>query len=250
MIAFHAGNGAPSVRHVLCHGAHCDDIEVGCGGTILKLLQQGHAPAVTWIVFTSDARRRAEALASARAILRDVGTKEIVIKKFRDGFLPYDGAAVKSFFEEIKQRTSPDLIFTHHREDRHQDHRLISELTWNTFRDNMILEYEIPKFDGDFGSPNLFVHLDDDICRRKVRNILDTFQSQRGKRWFTEEVLRSVLRLRGMESNAPVEYAEAFYCRKLVLDPGGPSPRGNGRSGAPKRRAGARGARRTPGRSA
>ena len=242
MIAFPSGDG---VRHVLCLGAHCDDIEVGCGGTILKLLQHGRAPAVTWIVFTSDARRRAEALASARAILRDVVRKEIVIKDFRDGFLPYAGEAVKSSFEEIKRRMSPDLVFTHHREDRHQDHRLISELTWNTFRDNVILEYEIPKFDGDFGSPNLFVHLDDEICRRKVRNLLDKFESQRGKRWFTEDLFRSVLRLRGMESNAPDDYAEAFYCRKLVLALGRPSPLGTGRSASIRRRA-----RRTVGRNA
>jgi LmbE family N-acetylglucosaminyl deacetylase len=234
MIALGPGTIAPSVRHVLCLGAHCDDIEVGCGGTILDLLRRRPAPAVTWIVFTSDARRRAEALASARKILRDVEKKEIVIKSFRDGFLPYTGDAVKRFFEDIKRRVTPDLIFTHHREDRHQDHRLISELTWNTFRDHWILEYEIPKFDGDFGSPNVFVHLDDATCRRKVRTILDTFTSQRGKRWFAEDVFRSVLRLRGLESNAPDAYAEAFYCRKLVLAQGGPSRR----------------VRRTPGRDA
>jgi LmbE family N-acetylglucosaminyl deacetylase len=210
---------------VLCLGAHCDDIEVGCGGTLFTLLEHRPAPAVTWIVFASDARRRREALASARRILRDVETKEIVVRDFRDGFLPYAGAAVKDFFEELKHRVAPDLVFTHHREDRHQDHRLISELTWNTFRDHWILEYEIPKFDGDFGTPNVFVHLDRATCRRKVRAVLDGFPSQRGKRWFAEEVLRSVLRLRGLESNAPHGYAEAFYCRKLVLALPGPAPR-------------------------
>ena len=204
-------------RRVLCLGAHCDDIEVGCGGTILELLRQNPPPAVTWIVFTSDARRRVEAQTSARALLRGAAKKKVVIKGFRDGFLPFRGDAVKRFFEEIKRPPSPDLIFTHHREDRHQDHRLISDLTWQTFRDHAILEYEVPKYDGDFGSPNLFVHLDDATCRRKVRHILDHFRSQRGKRWFSEELLRSVLRLRGLESNAPGDYAEAFYGRKLVL---------------------------------
>jgi LmbE family N-acetylglucosaminyl deacetylase len=212
------------VRSVLCLGAHCDDIEVGCGGTILELIRHEPALAVTWVVLTSDARRRAEGLAGAQAILGDIERKEIVIKDFRDGFLPYAGEAVKGFFEELKGRIAPDVIFTHHRDDRHQDHRLVSELTWNTFRDHWILEYEIPKFDGDFGTPNVFVHLDEAVCRRKARTILDTFASQRGKRWFDEEVLRAVLRLRGLESNAPHEYAEAFYCRKLVLAPGGASP--------------------------
>jgi LmbE family N-acetylglucosaminyl deacetylase len=204
-------------RHVLCLGAHCDDIEIGCGGTLLKILRRRGAPAVTWVVFASDARRRGEALASARTILRGVKKKTIVIKDFPDGFLPYAGGDVKMFFEELKRTVSPDLIFTHYREDLHQDHRLISDLTWNTFRDHWILEYEVPKFDGDFGAPNLFVHLDEDLCRRKVRHLLKAFGSQRGRRWFTEDLFRSVLRLRGMESNAPDSYAEAFYCRKLVL---------------------------------
>jgi LmbE family N-acetylglucosaminyl deacetylase len=223
VIALRPGTTAP-LRHVLCLGAHCDDIEVGCGGTILELLRRRPAPAVTWIVLTSDARRRAEALASARRMLRGVARKEIVISDFRDGFLPWGGDAVKRFFEEMKPRIAPDVIFTHHRDDRHQDHRLVSELTWNTFRDHWILEYEIPKFDGDFGAPNVFVHLDAAVSRRKVRAILRGFPSQRGKRWFDEEVLRAVLRLRGLESNAPDGYAEAFYCRKLVVAPGGSPP--------------------------
>jgi LmbE family N-acetylglucosaminyl deacetylase len=212
-----AGRRRPPVRHVLCLGAHCDDIEIGCGGTMLKLLEGAHPPAVTWVVLTSNARRRAEAVAGARAFLRGVKRKEIVVKEFQDGFLPYAGDSVKTFFEELKRTVSPDLVFTHFRQDLHQDHRLISELTWNTFRDHLILEYEVPKFDGDFGAPNLFVHLDERLCRQKLRTILGTYASQRGRRWFTEEVFRSVLRLRGMESNAPGGYAEAFYCRKLVL---------------------------------
>jgi LmbE family N-acetylglucosaminyl deacetylase len=217
MLTVWPGRGIPPVRHVLCLGAHCDDIEIGCGGTILKLLERDPPPAVTWVVLTSNAERRAEAVAGARAFLRRVKRKEVVIKDFRDGFLPYAGEAVKTFFEDLKRTVSPDLVFTHLRQDLHQDHRLISDLTWNTFRDHLILEYEVPKFDGDFGTPNLFVHLDERLCRRKIQIILAAFRSQRGRRWFTEEVFRSVLRLRGMESNAPGGYAEAFYCRKLVL---------------------------------
>ena len=217
MMVVWGGRAAPPARRILCLGAHCDDIEVGCGGTMLMLLERCPNVAVTWVVLTSDARRRAEALASARAVLRGVRKKQILVEGFQDAFLPYRGDAVKAFFEELKGRVSPDLIFTHHREDRHQDHRLVAELTWNTFRDHLILEYEVPKYDGDFGSPNVFVHLDQRTCRRKVRNILARFGSQRGRRWFTEDVFRAVLRLRGMESNAPDQYAEAFYCRKLVL---------------------------------
>ena len=150
-------------------------------------------------------------------MLRGAKRKNIVIQDFEDGFLPYDGGAVKRFFEELKGTVAPDLIFTHHRQDLHQDHRLISDLTWHTFRDHLILEYEVPKFDGDFGAPNVFVHLDERVCRRKIRILLDTFVGERRRRWFTEEVFRAVLRLRGVESNAPDGYAEAFYCRKLVL---------------------------------
>ena len=117
----------------------------------------------------------------------------------------------------MKRRCSPDLIFTHYREDRRQDHRLISDLTWNTFRDHLILEYEIPKYDGDLGSPNFFVHLDEDLCRRKVRCIIDSFQTQQNRQWFTEDTFRAIARLRGIECNAPEGFAEAFYGRKIGL---------------------------------
>jgi len=207
----------PPLRHVLCLGAHCDDLEIGCGGTVLALAGSPNPPAFTWVVFSSDAAREAEARSSAERFLRGAPSAQIIIKKFRDGFLPYDGAAVKEAFEELKGAGSPDLVVTHYRHDLHQDHRLISELTWNTYRDQLILEYEIPKYDGDLGAPNVFVPLDDPLCRRKIEMILAGFPSQAGKRWFSEDLFRSLLRLRGMESNAPSGHAEAFYCRKLVV---------------------------------
>jgi LmbE family N-acetylglucosaminyl deacetylase len=208
---------SPSIRHVLCLGAHCDDLEIGCGGTILKLTEGVEPPAVTWVVFTSDATREAEALRSAEALLRRASRSRIIIQKFRDGFLPYEGSVVKETFEELKNEVSPDLILTHYRHDAHQDHRVVSELTWNTFRDHLILEYEIPKYDGDFGAPNVFVPLDESVSRRKIDAIVTGFPSQLGKRWFAEETFRALLRLRGMECNAPSTYAEAFYCRKLAV---------------------------------
>ncbi|MGH7368463.1 MAG: PIG-L deacetylase family protein [Candidatus Rokuibacteriota bacterium] len=207
----------PRLGHVLCLGAHCDDIEIGCSGTIAKLADEHPGLTVTWLVFCSSDVRAGEARASAEAILAGVKTRNVQVKAFRDGFLPYQGAEVKEAFEALKQTVAPDLIFTHYRADLHQDHRLVSELTWNTFRDHLILEYEIPKFDGDLGSPNVFVHLDQALCRRKIDNLVRSFPSQADRRWFSEDTFRAILRLRGMESNAPDGYAEGFYSRKLIL---------------------------------
>jgi LmbE family N-acetylglucosaminyl deacetylase len=217
MLRFHFEHLAPPINHVLCLGAHCDDLEIGCGGTVLKLARGQNPPAFTWVVFTSDATREAEALQSARMALAKASSSRIIIKKFRDGFLPYEGSLVKETFEELKEFVSPDLVLTHSRDDLHQDHRLISELTWNTFRDHLILEYEIPKYDGDLGAPNIFVPLDESLCQEKIDTILTSFPSQAGKRWFSGDLFRSLLRLRGMECNAPSSYAEAFYCRKLTV---------------------------------
>ena len=207
----------PPVREVLCLGAHCDDLEIGCGGTVLTLAGIPDPPAFTWVVFTSDATREAEALRAAETFLAGARSTRIIIKKFRDAFLPFEGGLVKEVFEELKGLIAPDLVFTHYRSDLHQDHRLISELTWNTFRDHLILEYEVPKYDGDIGVPNFYVPLDASLCRRKLDGILAGFPSQRDKRWFSEDVFRSLLRLRGMECNAASGHAEAFYCRKLLV---------------------------------
>lgn len=202
---------------VLCLGAHSDDIEIGCGGTVLKFIEEHEDIVIHWVVFSSDKRRKKEAQDSARAFLNGVKSKKIVIKNFRDGFFPYNGQSIKIFFEELKRQVVPDIIFTHYRSDLHQDHRMISELAWNTFRDHLILEYEIPKYDGDLGCPNFFVHLNESMCDRKTEHILKYFGSQRGNQWFDRDTFRSLMRLRGIESNAPDKYAEAFYCRKLVL---------------------------------
>jgi LmbE family N-acetylglucosaminyl deacetylase len=169
------------------------------------------------VVFSAIGVRKAEAKRGAESF---VGTKRLVsaqFKDFRDGFMPFAGSDVKDTFEELKQTVSPDLIFTHNRQDAHQDHRLISELTWNTFRNHFILEYEIPKYDGDLGQPSVFVPLASEMCQTKVHYLMDSFQSQRNKGWFEENTFFSLMRLRGMECNAPTGYAEAFYCRKLVL---------------------------------
>ena len=152
-----------------------------------------------------------------RCLLGANNLKGPLLKTFPDGFMPFVGADVKMVFEELKKEVSPDLIFTHNRMDAHQDHRLIAELTWNTFRNHLILEYEIPKYDGDMGQPNVFVPLEMELAQKKVGYIMDTFHSQQSKPWFQADTFRSLLRLRGMECNAPSGNAEAFYCRKLVL---------------------------------
>jgi len=210
------GQGALTI---LCIGAHCDDIEIGCGGTLLHLLQNNPNHEVHWMICCSSEIRRKETLRSARNFLGERGLKErIRINEFRDGFLPYRGEAVKDCFEDIKTKVSPDLIFTHYRKDLHQDHRLVSELTLNTFRDHLILEYEIPKYDGDLGSPDSFVHLSQENAERKVRFLHEAYATQRTKAWFDEEIFRGLMRLRGMESASPTRYAEAFYSRKAVID--------------------------------
>jgi LmbE family N-acetylglucosaminyl deacetylase len=206
-----------SALRILCLGAHSDDIEIGCGGTILKLLEEHDRVDMYWVVFSAEFSRAQEARKSAGKFLANARQKEIVIKKFKDGFFPYTGCEIKEFFEEMKNKFTPDLVFSHCRHDLHQDHRLVNELTWNTFRDHLILEYEIIKYDGDIGNPNFFVHLDEDICQRKIKYILESFKSQDQKGWFTEDVFFSMLRLRGLESNSPHKYAEGFFCRKAVL---------------------------------
>jgi LmbE family N-acetylglucosaminyl deacetylase len=168
-------------------------------------------------VFSSSKDRTSEAMSSADILLETAKEKTVRIDNFRDSFFPYIGNEIKQSFEKIKQEYSPDIVFTHYRNDFHQDHRLIADLTWNTFRDHLILEYEIPKYDGDLGSPNFFVHLNESICHKKIEIILESFKSQNHNHWFSKETFLSMMTLRGIESNSPSKYAEGFYCRKLIF---------------------------------
>ena len=201
---------------ILLLGAHCDDIEIGCGGTVRLLTRQFPGAKFHWVVFSSNPARAKEANKSAIALLNEVNY-QIDILDFRNGFFPYIGAQIKEYFESLKKSVNPDLIFTHYRNDLHQDHRILSELAWNTFRDHLILEYEIPKFDGDLGQPNLFVSLSKEDVETKIKNILENFISQNDKQWFTADTFVSMLRIRGIEANSPSGYAEAFYARKICF---------------------------------
>jgi LmbE family N-acetylglucosaminyl deacetylase len=205
------------VKRVLCLGAHSDDIEIGCGGTVLRMIEQSKSIEFYWLVLSSNPRRAKEAERSANRFLAGARDKTVVVKSFRDGFLPYLGPPVKECFEELKKVFTPDVIFTHCRHDLHQDHRLVCELTWNTFRDHFILEYEVPKYDGDLRSPNFFVPLSDAQARKKVNNLIRYFTTQRNKRWFGEELFYGLMRLRSTETASPTRYSEAFYCRKALL---------------------------------
>ena len=217
MIGIDLGLNHEKPVKVLCLGAHCDDIEIGCGGTLLRIMQANPNISVKWVVLTSNKERESEALKSARLFLKNAAKHEISIKNFRDGFLPYTAVEVKDYFEEIKREFNPDIIFTHFRDDSHQDHRLINELTWSTFRNHLILEYEIPKYDGDLGHPNFFIPLSREDANEKIDLLLDNFQSQANKHWFDKETFLSIMRLRGMESPSESKYSEAFYIRKAVL---------------------------------
>jgi len=203
--------------NVLCLGAHSDDIEIGCGGTILRLLSEYENIEVLWVVFGANGVRIDEATRSANQFLANAKKKNIIVENFKDGFFPYVGQEIKAYFEKLKKEISPDFIFTHYRHDLHQDHRVISELTWNTFRNHLILEYEIMKYDGDIGNPNLFVNLDHLTCQKKIRQILESFKSQSNHQWFSEDAFMALLRLRGIECNAHDKYAEGFYCRKIAI---------------------------------
>ena len=204
-----------SQLRVLCIGAHPDDIEIGCGGSILRISKEFDTETY-WLVLSGNDIRKREAIQSAEKFLEKSKIMEIKSQNFKENFFPYIGNIIKAFFEELKD-ISPDIIFTHCRHDLHQDHRLISELTWNTFRDHLILEYEIPKYDGDFLTPNLYVNLSKEICEKKISLIISYFKSQVNKRWFDKETFWAILRLRGLESNSQTKYAEAFYSRKIRI---------------------------------
>jgi LmbE family N-acetylglucosaminyl deacetylase len=204
-------------KTVLCLGAHCDDIEIGCGGTLLRWIERNPDLTVWWVVVSSTPVRAEEATRCAERFLGGVKEKQIIVKPFRASFFPYEGEAIKEFFEELKGSVKPDVILTHYRHDLHQDHRVMCDLTWNTFRNHFILEYEIPKYDGDLGVPNMFVPLEERHYSQKIDHLLECFPSQSDKHWFSRETFMALMRLRGMESASPSAYAEAFYCRKACL---------------------------------
>jgi LmbE family N-acetylglucosaminyl deacetylase len=216
MLPLVMGRREAAPLRVLVLGAHSDDAEIGCGGTILQLMADGAIGSVCWVVLSGQGPRIEEARASAEALLEGVPDRDIRQPGFRDGFFPYDGADIKGFFEDLKG-FAPDLILTHQRHDLHQDHRITCELTWNTFRNHLILEYEVPKYDGDMGRPNLYVPIDEEIRRRKIEHLMAHFATQSSRHWFKEELFSGLLRLRGMECNSPTAHAEAFYSRKAVL---------------------------------
>ena len=201
---------------LLCLGAHADDIEIGCGGSILRLLAERPAE-VDWVVFSATPARAKEARRAAALFLRGATRSRVVLRRFRDGFFPADFRRIKEEFERLKRRVAPDVVFCPWREDAHQDHRTIAELVWNTFRDHLVLEYEIPKYDGDLGRPGFFVPVSEEIGRRKIVHLRQAFRSQANRRWFRDDTFWALLRLRGIESNSPTGFAEGFFCRKIVV---------------------------------
>jgi len=220
VIPLNLNKGKDAGLTVLCLGAHSDDIEIGCGGALLQLKKAFPNIRFHWVVFSAAGPRAEEAKRGA-ALFTAGCEATVVLKMHKDGFLPYNGAQVKESFEEMKSLVNPDLIFTHWGSDAHQDHRLLSELTWNTFRNHFILEYEIPKYDGDMGRPNFFVPLAAPLHEHKIDHLFAAFATQSGKRWFDRETFRGLMRLRGMECNSPSGYAEGFYARKVVFQPDG-----------------------------
>ena len=216
MIPMRLGSGGQPGTFLFL-GAHCDDIEIGCGATVLRLVAEYPEAAFHWIVFSSDERRSEETRRAAEMLLAGAKNTKLVMKRFRNAFFPFIGIELKEFFEEIKRSLNPDVIFTHHREDRHQDHRTLSDLTWNTFRSHMIVEYEIPKYDGDLGQPNLYVPATETFMERKIETLMNCYATQTNRQWFTPETFAGLMRIRGIECDSPTGYAEAFHARKLVL---------------------------------
>jgi LmbE family N-acetylglucosaminyl deacetylase len=205
------------VKHVLCLGAHADDIEIGCGATLLQLLGSRDDVTVHWVVLSANEQRQTEAHDCAEHFLRDASNSTITIANFDDSYFPSQHREIKALFHKLRQDIDPDLIFTHRLEDRHQDHRTVAELTWNAFRDHLVLEYEIPKFEGDLGQPNVYVPADEATSRAKADTIYKAFPSQQSRAWFTPDTFLSLMRIRGIECGPSVQYAEAFHSRKMVV---------------------------------
>jgi LmbE family N-acetylglucosaminyl deacetylase len=202
---------------ILCLGAHSDDLEIGCGGTILRLLDEHPGSSVHWVVFSASPEREREARASAAAFTAAASARTVVTRTFRESFFPAQWVEIKEFFEETRRAFEPDLVLCHHRDDLHQDHKTIAELTWNTFRNHLVLAYEIPKYEGDLGKPNVYVPLTREVADRKVALILEHFASQAGRTWFRPDTFHGLMSIRAIECNAPSARAEAFHGRKLVL---------------------------------
>ena len=206
------------MRRVLCLGAHSADIEIGAGGTLLKLAAEIPDLEIWWVVFSAPGARADEARRSADDFLSGVTRKQVEVGAFRESYFPSEWPSIKDWLEEIKRNFNPDVVFTHYRDDRHQDHRVLSDLAWNTLRNHLILEYEILKYDGDLGSPNVFVHLSEQLCRRKIELLLKHFATQSTKHWFTSDSFEAMHRIRGIECVSATGRAEAFYCRKMALE--------------------------------
>jgi LmbE family N-acetylglucosaminyl deacetylase len=217
MLQLGLGPAVGGPLHVLCLGAHSDDIEIGCGGTLLRLLAERPGSTVTWVVFSAVGERRAEAQGSAEAFLTTAGKADIELNQFKESYFPYVGSDIKDAFEKLKARVSPDVVFAHRNDDMHQDHRVVADLTWNTFRNNLILQYEIPKYEGDLGKPSVFVPLSRETADRKVTLLQQGFPSQHHRTWFHPDTFHGLMTVRGIECNAPERRAEAFYARKLLL---------------------------------
>ncbi len=217
MLPVAIGSSSSDPLRILCFGAHSDDIEIGCGGTLLRLLAERPGSSVDWVVLAANAEREAEARASAAEFLAGSAASNVVIHAFRESYFPYVAAEIKDAFEVIKRKVTPNLVFTHRRSDVHQDHRVVAELTWNTFRNHLVLEYEIPKYEGDLGHPNCFVPLSRATADRKVALILEHFASQATRTWFRADTFQGLMSVRGVECNAPDGKAEAFHAHKLVL---------------------------------
>lgn len=216
MLPLHLGSDRRHLR-VLCIGAHSDDIEIGCGGALLELMDRYPELEVVWAILSATGEREREARRSAAALLRRAAQRDVLIGGFRDAHFPAQFAEIKAWFGELAALPVPDLILTHRREDRHQDHGLVAELTWQTFRDHLVLEYEIPKYEGDLGQPQMFVPLSPAVARRKVTHLMKHFGSQRSHHWFNEDAFYSLMRLRGLECRAASGFAEAFHLRKAIL---------------------------------
>ena len=216
MLQFRLDSVRTRPLEILCLGAHSDDIEIGCGGTLLRLLAERPGSRVRWVVFSADDERERETRASAACFLAGAAVADVRVHRFRESYFPYDGGEIKDSFRGLTD-SKPDLVFCHRRDDEHQDHRTIGELAWNTFRDNLIAEYEIPKYEGDLGHPNTYVPLTPSIADRKVELLLEHFATQRTKPWFRPEVFRGLMALRAIECNAPEGWAEAFHVRKAIL---------------------------------